>query len=492
MPSPRDFKTMLRDDQGAILVFWGIALVAFLALVALSFDLGQKAATHSELQGFADEVALAAAGELDGKSDAISRATTAAAQILDRQTYATGAQALQGASDYTLTFFSTLPPSDTTALTSGETTDPVRAAYVRATVTPRTVPYTFWAAVDALSGTTTANPALTASAVAGFTEYACEITPLMFCIPNASFRADANVGKMILLRSGGTNAAWGPGDFGFLDPQKILVDPNGPCAGLQTAQLDRCLIAAYGSITQCFSQRGVDTEPGQKVGIENALFNVRFDIYTSVMNGDRNNAAYGPAPNVIKGIVPNNGGGGNGNQCIGSNSDPSPNTVGLPRDTCFAAGTCGRIGDGNWTAGRTNYVNLNYGGTDPHPTATTRYQYYLAEIAAHGGAASTQAILSGRAETGRPACSNRQIPDPDRRVVIAAGIDCAANDIRGAATNVPVVEFYRLFLTEPVGQDANSPPTQNLWAEIVGSAQTGSSGAGGNGGIFHDVVQLYR
>ena len=48
--------------------------------------------------------------------------------------------------------------------------------------------------------------------------------------------------------------------------------------------------------------RGVDTEPGQKVGIENSSFNVRFDMYDSIMNGKRNNPNYAPAPNVIKGI----------------------------------------------------------------------------------------------------------------------------------------------------------------------------------------------
>ena len=84
-----------KDDEGAILVFWAVALCAILGIVALSFDFGQKAATQSELQSFADQVALAAAGELDGKADAITRATAAAANLIaDSQTFATGAHAL--------------------------------------------------------------------------------------------------------------------------------------------------------------------------------------------------------------------------------------------------------------------------------------------------------------------------------------------------------------------------------------------------------------
>ena len=76
-----------------------------------------------------------------------------------------------------------------------------------------------------------------------------------------------------------------------------------------------------------------------------------------------------------------------------------------------------------------------------------------------------------------------------RRNVFAAGVDCAANPINGATSNVPVEEFFELFLTEPIGSDGNSPPTLDLWAEVVGSASGGSSVAGG---VFHDIVQLYR
>jgi len=204
------------------------------------------------------------------------------------------------------------------------------------------------------------------------------------------------------------------------------------------------------------------------------------------MNGKKNDPNYPPAPNVIKGIVPTGGG-----SCIGQNEEISTDTVGMPRDDCFGSGGCGRYGDGSWANGRANYVNVNYGGSDPHPTATSRYAYYLAEIAAAGGAGSNSDILSDLSENGRPQCSNNQSVDPERRVVIAAGIDCAANAINGAQTNVPVKEFFKVFLTEPAGDDGTSPPRVDIWVEIVGSAG-GSGGAGGNSGIFRDVVQLYR
>lgn len=508
MRNPARIRDFARSQAGTILVFWGIALGVILGIVALSFDLGRASITRSELQSFADSVALAAAGELDGNSDAIVRATAAANLIRDSQSFGNTSRILEGQASFTLTFFSSLPANDSSAMTA-VTTDPARAAFVRVTVTPTVVESTFGAAFAALTNRQNRDFNLGATAVAGLSTYACDITPMMFCLPSPNYSAKDNIGKMVLLRRGGNGAAWGPGDFGFLDPTGIKIDPTGPCGRLNGAQLLACLVGAVDHITQCFNQRGVDMEPGQKVGLEDAFFNVRFDIYQSIMNGKRNDPDYAPAPNVIKGRVPNipgggggnsgggnsgggNSGGGNsggGNACIGNNSDPSPNTVALPRDTCFANGTCTRFGDGNWAAGRTNYVNVNYGTPsgalntrDPHPNAQTRYQYYLAEIAA---ARSGRILPAGRAESGLPTCSTRPPAPPDRRIITVAGIDCAANGIRGSASNVPVKEFFKIFLTEPVVDF-------QIYGEIVGSASFAGEGAQDIGGLVRDVVQLYR
>lgn len=359
----RPIQNFKDDEAGAVLVFVSICLVVIVGMAALTFDLGRLAATQGDLQSYADHVALAAAGELDGEDDSITRSTAAAeAMIRDRQTFADGGQDIGSASDYTLRFLDGLPADDTASVAAFVTNDANDAQYVEVTATPRTVFLPFARSLATLLGSGLPNEEVGAVAIAGFTQYACDITPLMFCLPSTAYSAEGNIGDAILLRSGGQGAAWGPGDFGFLDPSNFKVDPNGPCGGLNGVKLDACLIAAQGNVTQCFAQRGVDIEPGQKVGIENAIFNTRFDMWGTIMKSKRNDPAYAPGPHVISGLVKKGGGGGS---CIGQNPDPSPDTMAFPPDDCFAS-TCtevtsGRIGDGDWTTGRTLYMNTNYG-----------------------------------------------------------------------------------------------------------------------------------
>lgn len=501
MPRRATLAELRQDDRGAVLVVVGVALAVFLGLVAMSFDVGRVAATQSELQSYVDAVALAAAAELDGNADAIVRARAAAdALIDDSQTFATGTQALGSTADYTLTFLSTLPASDNAAATA-VTTNPEDAAFVRVDATPRDVYMGFARAMVALTPANDTAPSgtVTATATAGFTQLACDVVPMMFCLPSADYRADDHVGEMVKLRAGGNGAAWGPGDFGFLDPSRIFVDPAGPCAGLTGVNLDACLLGAVDSLTQCFSLRGVDIEPGQKVGIEDSIFNVRFDMYNTIMNAERTDPDYAPAPNVLKGVELRATG---GRTCAPNNpaaiSPLQPPTatsgwMGLPHDPVLdtAGNTVRFSGTRGFEPGspqRQAYVAANYGGTDPHPAARTRYEYYLAEIAAHGGAAALDRILADpRLETGRPQCSAAPAADADRRIITVAGIDCVAHEIRGAATNVPVREYFRIFLTEPVrgGSDFS------IFGEIVGSAEAGG-GSSGESAPIHDLVQLYR
>ncbi|MGI1662326.1 TadE/TadG family type IV pilus assembly protein [Palleronia sp. KMU-117] len=523
MTRPSPYTTRMRAfakaDEGAVLVFFAILFAVMLGMIALAFDTGRMAATQSELQSYADNVALAAAGELDGEDGAIARATAAAAELIDDiQTFGDGG-ALLGVADYTLTFLSDLPADDTADTSGFVTTNSTAAAYARVVITPRRVATPIAAAFSAITGQQAIDANVGATAIAGFTAYVCDVPVLMFCLPSPTFKAEDNVGSTILLRSGRNGSQWGPGDFGFLDPSDIGVDQRGPCAGLNGVQLDTCLIAASGNLLQCVRTNGVDIEPGQKVGIENAVFNTRFDIYTGTMNNKRNNPHYAPAPHVISGFeVPTKG-----NQCIGNNPSAG-DTMAFPADDCFGSSSgCtignGRFGDADWSDGRATYFATNYGVKDAtgnlvrdangnvvlnangqrvltalgSNTSPTRYEVYKAEIAAAG----TGNILTNRRETGRPQCSKATPnPNPERRTFVAAGINCdpatGGTAIAGAAKDVKPAEFVRVFLTRPVGNSTVSPPVFDLWVEVVESVGGPGGGQEVEAGIFREQVQLYR
>ncbi|MGK7651976.1 TadE/TadG family type IV pilus assembly protein [Roseovarius sp. B08] len=505
-------KRFLGEECGTVAILWGTSLVAFLGFLAITLDVGRLNATHAELQAFADNVALAAAGELDGRNDAITRSQNAAANMIsDSQTFAAGTGTLSGATDYTLTYHSALPASDLTPLGADITTDPNEAKFVQVVVTPKSLSMSLASGLDKMLGGKGITAAqVSAEAVAGFTQAACDISPLMFCLPS-NWESTLDIGDQILLRSGGNGADWGPGNFGFID-LSAFEDSSGVCADEGGNKL-ACLIAAQSQITQCVLTNGISTEPGQKVGITNAAFNVRFDIYRAVLNGEKNNPDFAPAPNVIKGIKKNGGG-----ACIQGNEELTGDTIALGRDLCMGTQTCGgnnRFGDGTWD--RAGYLNKNHDladgtadgiGSDAHLPALsgtntqyagTRFGMYLREIA-YGDSnpyapPNASAILNpALSETGRPICSNATPGGPERRVITAAGIDCAKTKISGATTGVPVTKFVNVFLTEPVGDDGASPPSFDIHGEVVGFPDIlGAGGAsGGFGGIFRDVVQLYR
>jgi Flp pilus assembly protein TadG len=476
---PRNLTTFTRNEDGTVLVFWAISLVVLIGVVSLSFDVGRMAVTQTDLQSYADHVALAAAGELDGASDAITRARAAAQDLIsDTQHYGDGASALSADVDVTLSFHSDLPSDDLSALGS-VTADPAEAAFVAVDITPRSVDTPFADTLATMLGVATPSATVNARAVAGFTRYACDITPLFFCVP-PGFDADSARGEMIHLRSGGgVVGQWGAGNYGFLSPSSgIVEDPSGPCAGEKGGNLERCLLAAQSPVTTCFAQRGVDLSPGQSTGNMAAALNVRFDLFDATMNSHQSDPEYGPAPNVVSGHAISAH--GHSGKCT---VDDSTDTVPLPRDDCMASGTCERFGDGDFGSGLATYVGTNYDVTPGWytdylgGTISTRYEIYKAEIDAAAGGD----ILTGRSETGLPGCG---IPssDPERRVLVAAGIDCAANAINGAKTGVPVDQYVRVFLTEPA--DAN---TKDIFVEVLGSAE-----AGAGAGIIQDVVQLYR
>ncbi len=481
---------LARDDRGVITVMTVIATVLFVAIGDLAIDLGRMYGLHSQLQSYADQVALAAAAELDGIGGAIARARRAALgdagdpPLVDVQTFAVGSPDLRVLEPV---FLRALPPDplsqyDMSDLGPYVTTEDSKARFVWVMVEPRTMNFLMLPIMHLFADRDLNTPdsaTLSATAVAGFTREVCNSPPLMMCNPyesggNKNFTPI--IGQQILLKTQGTSSAWAPGDFGLLDAGASAGE--GECTGgLGGTNLIRCVLALINPNSQCVGDRA-NIRPGQAIAVHAGL-NVRFDIWDPPLQTKRTDPAFAPAANVTKGMSHPS------NQCALNKFTPAPDTVKLPRDGCFETGTCdgGRFGDGVTTAELSAYWSANHGGAalPGELIGGTRYDVYRYEIDHNEVPSST--LADG--EQGTPSCApaGHDSVLRDRRVLIVAVVNCIEQGLHGNRDNVPVIAFARMFMTEPVG-DA---PDHDLYGEVLGVLQPG-----GDDGVLHDFPQLYR
>ena len=66
-----------KRQRGAVAVVVGLAIFVLVGMIGLALDMGQMFVNKTELQNAADACALAAARELDGTADALTRADAA-------------------------------------------------------------------------------------------------------------------------------------------------------------------------------------------------------------------------------------------------------------------------------------------------------------------------------------------------------------------------------------------------------------------------------
>jgi hypothetical protein len=178
-------------------------------------------------------------------------------------------------------------------------------------------------------------------------------------------------------------------------------------------------------------------------------------------------------------------------------------TSGFPLDANLVNNT-NIFGNGNWDCA--NYWALNHsaaapaGCTSSNPTIS-RYQVYRYEIANglvgdwSGNSLANTSGHTGNGESGPPLCAaannvsgvDISTGGRDRRIIFVAIINCLAQSalITGGQTanNVPVAEFGKYFITQPVNADGTN---SYLYGEM-----TGLVGPGDNVRILNQV-QLYR
>jgi Flp pilus assembly protein TadG len=468
------------DTSGVILPYVTVMLVVIVGLSMLALDGARLMSLQTQLQNGADALALAGAAELDRLPDAETRARTAIQRLLTNSTlFGSGTSRTIAVSN--IKFYSRLPANDASPMSAGTpATGPGYARFVSVSVRPVTLPTILPAAFFGGASTVTT----TASAVAGFDQVVCGVTPIYVCNPyetdgmnydqatEALQHAAANPsdqGRLLRLHQYNGNASYAADDYGFLESPTL--------GGDELSLIDSIAVVRPAA---CFLQRGVNFRPGL-VRSAREGFNVRFDIYEGAMSEKYNDSNYRPAQNVRKGYVVASD--ENQNACTarrGANwpIGSGPNRVtGLPLDRSWPVDG---MGEGNWDFD--SYWQVNHGDSEPPQNLNggvpSRYRVYRYEIEQ-----GRVADVSIGGESGAPACySGSDLPGtPDRRVLHAAIVNCQSLQLAGEQQyNVPVAAFGKLFLTLPLERSQT-----DLYVEMVGLVRPGD-------GVSFDVVQLYR
>ena len=524
---------LIYNDKGAVAPTVALSLFALIAAGGIAFDYARVATMDTELQNAADQAALAAASQLDGKTGACTRAALAAANLVKNRTLmandssAASAPAIVIANEGTCDATGTIRFWQNAGKTTAATND-ANAKFVEVQTSSRTAKYTLTPVVSAFTGQT-----IYAQAFAGLGEAICRVPPVMLCNPTEDdsaatddvFNISAVVGKGLRLVAN-DGGGMTPGNFGFLDNgadgQQVLKQWLG-----------------YGSPPgDCTPTNNVETEPGVREAVISA-FNTRFDMYES---GQLNVIGCDPggncpaSANSVKDLAmdmagPNlacnaaSGGSkgwkeaaGNYYSLVSSPTTPItgiPTTMGHPRDICHATsneGDCSftgdpnnphsRIGNGEWDINA--YWRANHGGGNyntstnsaivaasgmslpPGRTYPTRYMVYLWEMgtSATNNLPAARTTADGYSWSAAPIChAPGTRPDAttlDRRKLTVAVVNCKAHDgqtgINGKETGVQVKDWIDVFLVEPSHARAGGKTEYgDIYVEVIRSI-------GGGGG----------
>jgi Flp pilus assembly protein TadG len=517
---PRPIRSLRSNESGAVASLYAIAILTLVAMAGIGFDYGRMVALDTELQNAADQAALAAATQLDGRDGAIDRArnaatdtfATATSEFVNETRFANddGGRAIV---DLGFVFYDGYVDDAPGAVAA----DDADAKVVEVTVNPREVHYALTPLVGAVYDRAMGR------AMATIEDSTCNVPPLMFCSPSRSFPGPGDVGKGVPLHMKknqantnpddplAENPAWAPGNFGFLD---IDYDRKGK----------KNVTLGYNSTTAgCFNDE-IQSRTGFRTPEARAL-NTRFDIYeNSAPSCDNDNGDFCPAANVrknwvkvesynvkpgdIRGLSCGGAGNGNGN---GNNNSWKPlseitaNPPANPGFPCDTAG-CTAFGSGDWGAG--SWLPIQHPG---HTLAEvpdldgngsiSRYEVYVWELAGPNlldaqklGYSLTDAQIDALVAS-QPNkkvdvdlyCSyptpqedpfTSSAPQKDRRLLTVAAVDCTG--LNGHAA-VDILGWVDMFLVTPADQTTGSDDAEagrSFYAEVVSPAKQANGDSG--------------
>lgn len=529
-------KRFLRDTRGYALVLTLVFLPAFLGITLLMIDIGRGNNAQTDHQAAADALALAAARELDGAADSITRAQAAMENVTNTVAYlARSGEDTLITLDYppesgvtiTVIFLRNIPASDDDPInqawiTSNATTNGREARYVYVRTQARDLDGFFFNPLNFIRPSTPVG----ATAVATYRASACNVTPLFICNPwegeaigndlQASFEQGKLHGRLLRLVPKGDSTAK-PGNFGFL----AATDENGNV--VNGANELRELFAGKNNAVCYDRDSGVTTQTGRIASLADGL-NTRFDIYQRSFRPTGQTPLYPPAENVRKGWIAQT----TGNSVNACNQEPTTdltwtrpfgnNVVMAPPGQVDAAPGA-EIGGGSWDFAGYWAVNhpgipqpdlqeigSRFLGTLPDqqvppaavaPGATglpSRYEVYRYEIQKGRGTADWRnadrsvgnaAGSAGTREDGIAQCASTFNRTPvntgeaDRRVIFAAMINCNRELSGGKNVDVEVEAYASVFLVNPstkADKDRDDLGDRSIDVEIVDI--TGASGNG--------------
>lgn len=504
----RTIKGFASDSSGAVAATYALALVGLVAAAGVGFDYSRLATMDSELQSAADQAALAAATQLNGASDSMTRAVAQASNLVSNETLLANDTLGRAVLVNTVKFYDSKADAeaDTDSFTAADTARASSARFVRVDMVARKA---FYAMTPVVGLFNSGN--IVAAATAGLGSSMCKVPPVFFCNPATDpsrFDVASYVGKGVSLKTGD---AWSAGNFGFLD------------VGAGANDLGKLL--AYGSPPgDCVAVENPTTQPGSIASVIND-FNTRFDIYES---GDNincySNGLCPPSDNSRKDIIRPTASGTDLKDC-GFVDDLSkdawslsanpyrpddartydqlitaglktgyPDVMGYPRDICHAfddVGNCanGRFGTGVWDVNA--YWQANYGVAYASQvngkTAPTRYEVYEWERAnAPASTTLDQTYTKGTTKTVNftnwraPRCRSGTAPSSslvDRRVLPVAVVNCTG--LNGASPVQPI-DWVEVFLVEPsldrkVGSKSFTHKG-DIYVEVIRRASQGVGG----------------
>lgn len=493
------------DQRGIAMILVAIMLPVLIGFAVLALDMSRANGLHNDLQKGVDALALAGAAELDGNSDAWTRAERALGNLVSNNTIFAdaGVVTLPGTGSTTVNptysacrssgqiswcFLASIPASDSSPITSANYAASAAATkFIQVTAQPES--FTAMFPVSYLSGSSANSFNVGAEAVAGFTNALCQFTPMFICNPYTSLGAlqtavSGTSKPMVWLKEqqGGNNAQYGPGNYGFLASPEGDKNP-----GTLTEMF------AVTNPPACYGQNGVKTRPGNIPPVNDGI-NTRFDIFSNGGPYKTDPTVNPPAPNVRKGMVVS--GGKNNCSYSAPSNGQAKNYKALPRDNCFYSGGCtqaGVLGDGSWNFYRSStdpllatdpgYWNVNHPGVSTSGVLTacgsspSRYCVYKYEIA--------NPTLASGPEATAPQC-NTTTQGADRRLLYVAIIDCVANNVQGGGQTLPVQAFASMFVTEPAG----GAPNADIYAEFEDISTM--VGQGTLKKLQRNEAQLYR